>query len=157
MALGGLFAWVYFKNKTIFLNFIYSKPVQLIALFVGLGGWLAGFHISMFNDEFYSFFFAIIILNTATNPNKILSFDYKVTNYLGKISYGIYVYHWIIIYFMMNLLKNYTDRSMLYNLLLYTSTIGFTIIISHISYYYFESYFLKFKDKFAKIKSYQKL
>lgn len=155
MAIGGLFAWLYYtKNKT-FLVIVYSKWIQIIALLIGLGGWFIGFHLPMFTDELYSFFFAIIIINTATNPNKIVSFDYRLTNYLGKISYGIYVYHWALIYLIFDCILPYQNNKILFNFILYLSTVGLTILIAHLSYYHFELWFLKFKDRFSKIKTYQ--
>lgn len=153
MALGGLFAWLFYKNATSILNIIYKKSIQFIALLIGLGGWIMGLHIPMFTDEFYAFFFAIIILNTATNPNKIVSFDYKTMNYLGKISYGIYVYHWAIIYIVMNLIIPYKHTNIFFNIVLYTCSIGLTIVIAHLSYFYFELWFLKLKERFSEIKS----
>lgn len=157
MALGGLFAWLFFKNKTSFLNILYSRPIQLTALFMGLGGWIIGFHLPLFTDEVYALFFGIIILNTATNPNKIISFDYRLTNYLGKISYGIYVYHWIIIYFVLDWIVPYRENNIFFNTIIYISATGLTILIAHLSYFYFELWFLKLKEGFSKIKTYQQI
>jgi peptidoglycan/LPS O-acetylase OafA/YrhL len=122
-------------------------------LLIGFGGWIMGFNIPIFKDEFFAIFFAIIILNTAVNPKKIISFDYKWLNYIGKISYGMYVYHWIIILFVLNFTIQMKGNSILFNTLFYGASIGLTILVSHFSFFKFESYFLKFKDKFALIKS----
>lgn len=153
--MGGLAALIFHGKMDSIIRFLYSVPVQLIALIVGFGGWLIGFHVSQFNDELYALFFAIVILNTSTNPKALLSFDYKITNYLGKISYGIYVYHWMIIYLVMDKLILLKLNPTLFNVLLYTITIGLTIGISHLSYFHFELWFLKFKERFTIIRSYQ--
>lgn len=153
MALGGIFAYFYFKKKTKILSFLFNKYVQVGSLLIGFGGWIMGFNIPIFKDEFFAIFFAIIILNTAVNPKKIISFDYKWLNYIGKISYGMYVYHWIIILFVLNFTIQMKGNSILFNTLFYGASIGLTILVSHFSFFKFESYFLKFKDKFALIKS----
>jgi peptidoglycan/LPS O-acetylase OafA/YrhL len=153
MALGGIFAYIYFNKKTKLLNFLFNRYVQIIALFFGFGFWISGVRVHFFKDEFYAVFFAIIILNTAVNPKKLVSFDYKWLNYIGKISYGIYVYHWIIILFVLNFTIQMKGNSILFNTLFYVGSIGLTILVSHFSFFKFESYFLKFKDKFALIKS----
>jgi len=153
MAIGGLFAWLYYNNKQFFLKILYHKAMQGIALIVGLGGWLVGFHVPFLNDEFYAILFAIIILNTATNESKLLSFDYKITNYLGKISYGIYVYHWVIIYSTMSVFWSLKEQNVWFNIAVYSISFLGTVAISHLSYFYFEIWFLKFKDRFAKIKT----
>jgi peptidoglycan/LPS O-acetylase OafA/YrhL len=155
MAMGGIAAWIYYKQKTKIIRVLYNKKTQLMVLIIGFGGWLSGFHVRHFNDEFYALLFAVIILNTATNPNKFLTFDYKVTNYLGKISYGIYVYHWAVIYLVIDKLLPISSNSAIFNLLLYIGSFTFTILIAHFSYFYFEHWFLQFKEKFAKVKSYE--
>jgi peptidoglycan/LPS O-acetylase OafA/YrhL len=43
--------------------------------------------------EFYSLLFGIIILNFAANRDIGISLESKLLNYLGKISYGIYMFH----------------------------------------------------------------
>lgn len=153
MALGGIFAYIFFKKKTKLLNFFFSKYTQIIAILFGFGIWIIGIRVYFFKDEFFAVLFAIIILNTAANPKKIISFDYRWLNYIGKISYGIYVYHWIIILVVLNFTIQFKENSWLFNFLLYMLSIALTILVAHFSFFYFESYFLKFKDKFALIKS----
>ena len=148
MALGGLFSYIYYLNKSIILKFLYSYIVQLASFILGLGLWILGFHLSYFNDEFYAILFSIIILNLSTNTNSLLKLDNKIINFLGKISYGMYIYHWIIIYITIDLLNKFELDIVYYNILLYSITFLVTILISFLSYKYFESYFLKLKSKF---------
>lgn len=155
MALGGIFAYIYFNKKTKLLNIIFNRYTQIFSLLIGFGCWAFGIRIHYFKDEFYALFFAVIILNTAVNPKKIISFDYKWLNYIGKISYGIYVYHWIIILFVLNFIIQFKENSLVFNSILYVGSIGITILIAHFSFFKFESYFLKFKDRFSQIKSNQ--
>jgi len=49
--------------------------------------------------------FVIIILNVSTNPNSFIKLENTVFNFLGKISYGIYMYHFMIIPVVLVLLK----------------------------------------------------
>lgn len=153
MALGGILAYIYFNNKTKLLNFLFNRYTQIFSLIIGFGFWIMGIRIHYFKDEFYALFFAVIILNTAVNPNKLVSFDYKWLNYLGKISYGIYVYHWIIILLVLNFTIQFKDNSIVFNAMLYIGSIGLTILTAHYSFFKFENYFLRFKDRFAPIKS----
>ncbi len=148
MALGGLFSYIYYLNKSIILKILYSYTVQLASFILGFGLWILGFHLSYFNDEFYAILFSIIILNLSTNTNSLLKLDNKIINFLGKISYGMYIYHWIIIYITIDLLNKFELDIVYYNILLYSITLLVTILISFLSYKYFESYFLKLKSKF---------
>jgi peptidoglycan/LPS O-acetylase OafA/YrhL len=67
--------------------------------------------------------------------------------YLGKISYGMYVYHTLCFYFYF---KHFSSGNVLVDL---PVTFLIAITIASLSYYYFEIPFLKLKDKFAVKKS----
>ena len=153
MALGGIFAYFFFKKKTKILNLLFHRNTQIIALIFGFGFWLFGISIHIFRDEFYALFFGITILNTAVNPKKVISFDHKWLNYIGKISYGIYVYHWVIILLVLNFTIQFKEHSFVFNSILYICSIGLTILIAHYSFFKFELYFLKFKERFTPVKS----
>ncbi|MBR9915946.1 MAG: acyltransferase [Algicola sp.] len=72
--------------------------------------------------------------------------------YLGQISYGIYLLHVIalnaVVYIMLKIdqLEIFNDTITI--LLIYILTFALTIGLAHLSYNYFETYFLKLKSKF---------
>lgn len=80
-----------------------------------------------------------IILAMRKREESELSHTQKVLRYLGKISYGLYAYHMIAIVLVQNFLPEAVSFSG--SILSLVVTIGF----AHISYKYFESWFLKFK------------
>jgi peptidoglycan/LPS O-acetylase OafA/YrhL len=80
-----------------------------------------------------------IILAIQKREESELSYMQKTLRYLGKISYGLYAYHMI----AMVLVQNFIPQAVSFSASLYA--LGLTIIFSHISYRYFESWFLKFK------------
>jgi len=92
------------------------------------------------------FFFAVIGIIIINPTSKIIRFLLlnKIIQYLGKISYGIYVWHMMVIYMLQKLLF---FKNILLDIFL---VILLTIFISHLSYYYFEVKFLKLKDKLTK-------
>ena len=98
----------------------------------------------------HALFFIIVILNVSSNPKSFLKLENRLFNFLGRISYGIYMYHLIIIYFTIKILMIYDIYSML---LLYTISILVTCIVSYFSYIIFEKRFLNLKKKFAILKS----
>lgn len=95
----------------------------------------------------YSFlgliFFSLlgILISLAGNHliNRFLSGS--ILQYLGRISYGIYVWH---ILALMFLNRFFISQILFLDLIL---TIGLTIILAHMSYYYFEIFFLKLKEQ----------
>jgi peptidoglycan/LPS O-acetylase OafA/YrhL len=42
--------------------------------------------------------FGWLIVNVSSNPVRLFSLEHSVTDYLGKISYGIYMYHMPVVY-----------------------------------------------------------
>lgn len=84
-------------------------------------------------------------LQKTTFLHRLLSNSYLV--YLGKISYGLYVWH----VFMLN----FTIVFLSYCPTWFSALIAFilTILVSHYSYYFFEVRFLKIKRTFTKIES----
>ncbi|MDD3080044.1 MAG: acyltransferase [Paludibacter sp.] len=88
---------------------------------------------------FFSLIGLLIIGDLPSYFNKIL--NSSVLQYLGKISYGIYVWHLLF-------LLIYAKLGIMNILLLLALSVGSTIIVAHISYFYFETMFLK-KNKYV--------
>ena len=152
MAIGGMGAYLFFFKST-FLKYIYNPIVQIIAWSFWIYTCLVKpVHVAkFFDDEIHSVAFLIIILNVSTNPATLINLEKRFLNFLGKISYGIYVYHMPLIYVLSVLFKSIDIKA---NYLIITATVLFlTIGISYLSYTYFENPFLRLKEKFAVIKS----
>lgn len=148
MAIGGLLALFYF-NKDKILNVLYNKWVQCANLAL-----LATGMFFPLPNEVFGIFFGILILNLATNPNRLFSIEWKPLNYLGKISYGLYMYHGAVIIAVVSLAKKWAYST---NLTIYLSVILLTIGVASLSYHFLESPFIKLKSRFTvkpKVKSY---
>lgn len=94
----------------------------------------------------------IVTTSNTSFVNKLFSF--RPLRFFGKISYGFYIFHWPV--FMMSytsffyfLKRNIElpDRSIKISAALLSTSLA--LLISIISYYFFESYFLRLKKKFA--------
>lgn len=151
MAVGGLTAMIYFYKKTAILNFLYNKYLQWIVLVTTVIMIVNGVYFNQgYYAEMYSILFAICILNFATNPKPIFSLESKWANYLGKISYGIYMYHCISIMIVISVLKYFSIAG---NISIYLGTIALTLGLSSLSYHFFEERFIKMKVRFSKVVS----
>ena len=150
MANGALVALFYFRGRQKILRVFFHWSVQLGSFIFGFGGWLLGLKIPFVHDEAYGLAFSIIILNAAVNQKRIINLDFRVANYLGKISYGVYVYHWFVIYAVLEIiLRLGIPDGLLFNTSLYTLSILGTIALSHVSFYRFENWFLALKKKYT--------
>ncbi|MBS1496562.1 MAG: acyltransferase [Bacteroidetes bacterium] len=146
MALGAMGAYLVIAKKDWLLRLIYSIPFQIaIYLTIVL---LIGFSIEFryMHFEIYGALFACAIINLATNKKNLLSLENPVFNYLGKISYGIYMYHFIALTIAIRVLIYFDFMN---DTALYLLGFILTIALSSLSYYYFESFFLKFKQRFS--------
>jgi peptidoglycan/LPS O-acetylase OafA/YrhL len=92
-----------------------------------------------------------LMLNFIFNPQPLFAFNKKgVFHYLGKISFGIYMYNNILLAFITDnvLARNGNVVTMIGYFLIY---IAGTILIAVISWELFEKQILKFKTRFEKI------
>jgi len=71
--------------------------------------------------------------------------------YLGKISYGLYVYHQMCIWIVDKYMR--VQNGILHVCLREVAALSLTIAISAISYTLLEKPFLKLKEKFAHVNS----
>ncbi|MCQ2959984.1 MAG: acyltransferase [Bacteroidales bacterium] len=147
LAIGCLIGYLYAKNHT-WLKYLYNRYVFFVCLFVSIVCWFGNIETKHFNDEFMSVLFAVVILNVCTNNNLKINIENSVTKFLGKISYGIYMYHWIVLLFTFKYLPIKND--ILSTTLLYIFVLLTTILIAWLSYNTFEKYFLNIKKQFER-------
>lgn len=154
MAIGGVGAYILYEKKYKILNFFYSNITQVIvyiSVFMLIG---FGISIPYLNDEIYSILFMLIILNLSSNKSTVISINNVIFDYLGKISYGLYMYHPLAIVFVIVMVIRTTSGTMFYsysNFIIYFASISTTIFISSVSYELFEKFFIKKKISFSKI------
>lgn len=147
MAIGGIFAILLFhKNKLI--DLLLNKYLCYLLILIVGALMYKGVKIPFLHHEFYSVLFGIIILNFACNKEIGISLENKVLNYLGNISYGLYMYHPIGIILAIALSKSINMST---NWFVYPVSFILTIVLAGLSYTYFEKYFLKRKSKYSKI------
>jgi peptidoglycan/LPS O-acetylase OafA/YrhL len=146
MAIGSLGAVIYKYYKEKVINILQKKLFYyliLVAIFL-----LLFFDVTnhFYQSLLLSFLFLSLILITINSSFRLL--NYPLIVYLGKVSYGIYMYHFLAMYFIIPAANKYLLENLyLYNLVIYILVFLLTIILSHFSYKYFESYILRIKEK----------
>lgn len=157
LAIGGIAAWLYAHNHAA-LKILYHPVLQIAAwLFFILSCVLGPADVHyIINKEIYSIAFAIIIVNVSTNPAALIKLQGKVFDFLGKISYGMYVLHPFVILLTAIPLKHLVPAihsKPLQLLFINAVVVPLTIVIAWLSYRYFESRFLKRKERYSKVLS----
>ena len=156
MGIGAIGAFLVFEKNEYFIKVVTHLSTQIILIVALLFCAVDKFHISyIIDDEIISLLSVVLIVNVSLNPKSLLKLDNKVLDYLGKISFGIYVYHPLVIFLLSYLIKDYIHgMSYAYQyVIISVLVVFFTIIVAAISYNYFEKPFLQLKDKFARISS----
>lgn len=149
IAVGGFFAVLLFKKHSI-LKYIINNKTFYSILLITIAFLLFVVKIPFFHYLTYSFLFGIIIINLAANTNLKNVLEWSVINYLGRISYGIYMYHFLVMILVLLFASKFNIET---NWVIYPLILLGTIGISSISYHYFEVIFLKLKTKYTFIRS----
>ena len=106
MALGGMGAYILFNKKEKLLNLIYTPFSQISAILIIPV--LIYFIPTALEDILHLLFsisFLVIILNVASNQKSLLKFNNKILQYLGRISYGFYMFRVMCIVFTLHMLE----------------------------------------------------
>lgn len=157
MMLGAAGAIMYYRGTEWFIRLCRNRWVAIIAwvLFFS-SGWYARYIPSPVVNEFIALVSLLVIMAGLVRKPLL---ENRVMNYLGKISYGIYVIHPILLYVGTRVLKNViTSGEAPQNqggvcFAIFIGVSGLTIALAALSYKYYEMPFLRMKDKFAVVKS----
>jgi peptidoglycan/LPS O-acetylase OafA/YrhL len=142
LMVGSLFALMTSETAKSILT---SKSVQILcyialAYFITHGLFFFGFYF-----EVYAIVFGILIFSLVSD-NSIFNFESRPLSYLGKISYGMYMLHYLVI----NLIIKFVSTN---GAIIYIASFIGTIAVAHLSYKYFEGYFLNYKKKHFQVES----
>ncbi len=152
MSMGGLLAVLNkMGHKLHFKSFILRVLVYLM-FFAHFTTDIFQFQNTIFQNVFEVILFNLFIVNLANDEK--LTIKSSFFNYLGQISYGIYMYHMIVVNFVLFVFMKVQERMYLNELttilLINFFCILITIVASHLSFKYFEAYFLGLKKRFRK-------
>ena len=148
MIVGAGFAYIAYYQKAILNKYILNGYFFFITSAVLLILVLLNVKLHIFHFGLYSILFGIVIANLALNPKIKNILEFNILKYLGKVSYGIYMYHPICIMLIAYAFQKFDFEK---PVLFYVLSIISTITISAISYEFFEKPFLKIKSRFSKI------
>jgi peptidoglycan/LPS O-acetylase OafA/YrhL len=151
---GGITAYIYFKQWTKLLAALYHPVVQAFA-YIGLAVILLfNFRIPVVHAILMALFSCYFILNITTNPKTFLKLETSWLRYCGRISYGIYLFHPLIILCVLYGFDRFgMQNGSEFQFAAPVLVLLFTFAVSALSYIYFESIFLRIKGRFSIIKS----
>ncbi len=154
MMIGAMGAILLKNNYTLFLKLVDNKFTQSICWIIMILVAINKFHfISVIDNEIISLVSLCIIIGQIKVYNRIVNLENNIFDFLGKISYGIYVIHPLLIFFFSKVLNGIEVNIYWKYCIVYFSILSTTIFISYISFEYFEKFFLKLKKNFVVVNS----
>ena len=144
MAIGSLTALVLFNwGEAYCRSFVANRWAQGVVFSLIVSYYC--FHLPI-PDLGIAVLYGLAILSLSVAPKRLLNLEWEPLVYLGKVSYGLYIYHMLADYPLrlafakLHLVNTPNDfLAAGYCIIL----VFFTILIAHISYRYFESPFLR--------------
>ena len=160
MTIGAIGAWLInisenFKKQIETLS--KSKIAAIYFIFITLFFFrqellFSHYGIRIFERMIFALIILLIILEQTFSHNSFFKMsNFKTISKLGGITYGLYCLHFVGILITISITKKLALNTHLWQVFLLDTSIALllTIIISKISYTYFESPFLKLKDKYS--------
>jgi peptidoglycan/LPS O-acetylase OafA/YrhL len=168
MAVGGLAAYCIFNNKINIsqsrLFSVFMQVVILLFLFFRLcfSTLLTEnsvvfrflFNTAIFSNILLIIVFSWLIINVSLNPRSIIKLNSKILDFGGTISYGIYMYHMLVIFGIVLVFRSFlNEMNPIVATIIFYSLLSIGVIgVSYLSKRFFENYFLKMKTKIGYIK-----
>lgn len=147
MAMGCILGYLFATGNNV-LRWLANDVVAYAAAAVAFGLWFTGTRFDFLHDELFSVPFALVVLNAASGRYPTM-LDRGPLDFLGRISYGIYMYHWLVLLLMLAILD--PEQGLVrYNILLHGSVVGLTVLIAWLSYVGPERYFRGLKRGFER-------
>lgn len=154
MMIGSIGAILYFLKSKIFTKFLMNRTVGLVCFLLLLFSqpW-ADIVPAPIRPQLLALLSIVCIASQLDKP--IINLENKVCDFVGKISYGIYVIHPLLIFGLSALYRTADIHlpEIVATIVIYCMTTATTIFVAWLSYNYFESPFLRIKNRFAVVLS----
>lgn len=154
MLMGAVGGILFYNNNQRFILFSTNKVIQIISWLIIFLIAINQYHIaSEISGEIVSIITVFLIVGQITKKNNVINLENRVCDFLGKISYGIYVIHPLLIFYFYKTIGHFNSPNIVNYLFVFLLIISSTIFIAYLSYEFYEKKFLKLKQKFSIIKS----
>lgn len=157
MSLGALVAWLFFKEKPFAISPTFLQLTQYFfgALILAIVFWNQGLEhglkaIGIYEKSTLTLINAVIyaafIGATALRNKQHSLFDHPWLNWCGEISYGIYMYHLLVVTLIWGVLAPLHLTPFLGTILFHVSALATTLLVAGLSKKYIENPILKWKN-----------
>jgi peptidoglycan/LPS O-acetylase OafA/YrhL len=157
MAIGSLLGYyLYYKREKLLSLWIFSKPLVQVTIFAVLVSWYGFKTDSVFIKNTItlpmSLLYGWIVINVGANPKNVIKISNPVFEWIGKRTFGVYLIHMFVVYaisFLFTKTQLFLETFWLYQLTFYTLVFSITIFLAHLSFAYYEKFFMNLYDKLS--------
>lgn len=156
MMIGAIGAIGYFNKSDYFLSIFTNKWSQTGSWFVFLfSGFIFPFIPAVVTAEVIALLSLFLIMSQIEGKPKFINLENRYFDFIGKISYGIYVIHPLVIFLLSTLWRQFDVvlNEVLQYLIIYFTVPCVTIFTAWALYELYEKPFLNLKNKWAIVKS----
>jgi peptidoglycan/LPS O-acetylase OafA/YrhL len=124
-----------------------------ITLALGYDLPMTGFYKEVWGYTLLNYLFVVLIYCVARTNFLTGILESAPLRYLGKISYGLYVYHYGVIAITTELFRKYDLDYSLRSPQMFIASMGATLLIATLSFYFLEKPIINLKDKIFRVSS----
>jgi peptidoglycan/LPS O-acetylase OafA/YrhL len=150
MSAGGALSILMKKGFKVYFSSLYLRIIIYLLFILYFFTDYFMFSNQIIADCFKLILFNLFIINVSND--RFITIQSKFINYIGKISYGIYMYHMIVVNLVLFIFSKLIDKISMSDwsiiLLINIACLIGTFIMSHLSFKYYETYFINLKKKF---------
>lgn len=155
MMTGALGAVLYYQRNKWFLKLVQNKWIASTAvLLLIFSQWLEMVP-AIIQPQIVAVVSLVAIVGQLSEQKPLINLENKIMDRTGKISYGIYVIHPLLIWGFSNIWQklNFNLSVSVQVPMIYALITIVTLVIAQLSYWFLEHPFLKIKDRFAVVQS----
>jgi peptidoglycan/LPS O-acetylase OafA/YrhL len=154
MLIGALGAILLFRQHELFQRLATHVVAQVSAWVVILLVAVNRFHvISVLDNELIAVVTVVIITGQVRRKNRLVNLDHYLLDRVGRISYGIYMIHPLLLFYLAKIISLSDTHSVVNYLFVYATVFSTTILAAYLSYEFFEKRFLAIKARYSVVKS----
>jgi len=154
IAVGALGALLWDRRPPRLVALLHARATQMLAcagIFACLVVTAVTGDEAVVDFRVYAVLFLVVVLNVSTNPASLLRLRSAPLDRLGRMSYGIYMFHPVVIVAVLALVRPWKASLGVVgsDVVLYALTFALTMAVAGLSFAFFEGPFLRLKDRFA--------
>jgi peptidoglycan/LPS O-acetylase OafA/YrhL len=154
MLTGVVAAMLYYQQNRLFIVISTNIITQAISWIVLVLLAFNKFHVAASIDsEIVSIVAVFLIMGQITKRNHLVNLENPVCDFIGKISYGVYVMHPLLIFYLSKMIGHFKSATLINYIFVYLLITAVTIFVAWLSYEFYEKKFLKLKLRYTTVNS----